>query len=41
MSVFFNGALHRDIKPQNILFDSEWNAKICDFGVSKIMNEYS
>lgn len=41
ITVFLNGALHRDIKPQNILFDSQWNAKICDFGVSKLMVEYS
>lgn len=26
--------IHRDIKPQNILFDSYFNLKICDFGLS-------
>jgi len=24
--------IHRDIKPQNILFDHHFNIKICDFG---------
>lgn len=24
--------IHRDIKPQNLLFDSHFNTKICDFG---------
>jgi len=29
------GICHRDIKPQNTLLDSNYNVKICDFGLSK------
>lgn len=31
------GVLHRDIKPQNIIFDANHVAKLIDFGVSKVL----
>ena len=31
------GVLHRDIKLDNILLDTDFHVKICDFGVSKII----
>ena len=36
-----NKVVHRDIKPHNIMFDTEGNIKLIDFGVSKLAKKSS
>ena len=36
-----NKVFHRDIKLENLLLDDEGTVKICDFGVSQLLNDTS
>ncbi|KAK9749080.1 hypothetical protein RND81_02G101000 [Saponaria officinalis] len=31
--------LHRDLKPPNVILDDDRNAKLCDFGLAKLLNK--
>lgn len=37
--IHFRSVLHRDIKLDNILLDTDGGVKLCDFGVSKILKK--
>jgi len=32
------GLIHRDLKPGNILVDTDWKVAVCDFGVSRMVD---
>lgn len=34
-----NNICHRDLKPDNILFDEDFGVKICDFGEAKLFKQ--
>ena len=37
--VMSKGIMHRDLKPQNIMLDDNYNMKVIDFGDAREVNE--
>ena len=37
--VMKQGIMHRDLKPQNIMLDENYNMKVIDFGDARLVNE--
>ena len=37
--VMSKGIMHRDLKPQNIMLDDNYNMKVIDFGDARIVDE--
>lgn len=35
-----NGFCHLDLSPENLLLNSKWEAKICDFGLARVCNPH-
>lgn len=33
------GVVHRDLKPSNLLLDAQCNLRLCDFGLSRFLDE--
>ena len=34
------GVIHRDVKPENVIFDAKFDAKICDFGWAALVKDH-